>query len=158
MPAAGLALLESGAVLPDSAALIRRYRLPEPRLALGRELCGLASAGLDVSDGLIADLGHIAEVSQVRLIVEAGAVPRSQALRALWGDDSAGVLRALTAGDDYELAFTAAPARRQAVIEVAGRTGVAVTQIGRVEAGAGVTLQDASGQPIPVPTAGWTHF
>ncbi len=95
--------------------LVARYRLPTPRLALGQALRGLASASLDVSDGLMADLGHIAEVSKVRIAVEAAAIPRSAALRALWGDGAEAIVRAVTAGDDYELAFTAPASAREAI-------------------------------------------
>lgn len=142
----------------ENADLIRRYRLPEPRLALGRELRGLASACLDVSDGLIADLGHIAGVSKVRIAVDADAVPRSKALRALWGESEEALVRAVTAGDDYELAFTAPSSKRDAVHKAAARAGVAVSEIGRVEAGEGIVLRNRAGQEIPVARRGWTHF
>lgn len=142
----------------DDNALIARYRRPEPRLALGPNLVGAASACLDVSDGLLADLGHIAEVSGVRIAVDAANVPRSPALRALWGDGAEAILRAVTAGDDYELAFTAPPGAEEAVQWAAARAGVAVTAIGRVEAGTGVVLLDAGGNEIAVPKPGWTHF
>ena len=107
---AGLAVLSGGGANlgeADRASLVGRYRLPEPRLALGRRLIGLASAALDVSDGLIADLGHIAEVSRVRIVVHAPRIPLSSAYVALWGQDTGARLRAATAGDDYEIAFTA---------------------------------------------------
>lgn len=151
----GLAALKDGV---DAAELIRRYRLPEPRLMLGQAVRGLASAGLDVSDGLLADLGHIAEVSGVRMVVEAEAIPRSEALRALWGDSAEAVVRAATAGDDYELAFTAAASRRAEVLAAAERAGVPVGEIGRVEAGQGIVLRDRQGREIPVGRPGWTHF
>lgn len=155
---AGLALLKGQARVARSPSLVTRYRLPEPRLALGRELRGIASAGLDVSDGLIADLGHIAEVSKVRIAVDAAAVPRSAPLRALWGDGSEAIVRAVSAGDDYEIAFTAPAAKREAVMAAAARVGVPVTEIGRVQAGAGVVLLDENGREIPVTRAGYTHF
>jgi thiamine-monophosphate kinase len=144
----GLAVLRGeGEALPAAQrdALIARYRLPEPRLALGRSLRGVATAALDVSDGLIADLGHIAQVSGVRLVVEAQRIPRSQALAALWSGD---IVRAATAGDDYEIAFTAAP----------GANVPGTTRIGRVEAGAGVVLVDAESREIAVPHPGFRHF
>lgn len=138
----GLEILKAGG--QGEAALIRRYHLPEPRLALGQSLRGIASACCDVSDGLLADLGHIAEASGVRIVIEAEKVPMSPALRALWGDDA--ILRAVTAGDDYELAFTAP------------RAGSPAAQIGRVEAGAGIVLVNADGGEIALSRAGWTHF
>ena len=153
----GLALLKGGKSDINAAGeLIDRYRLPSPRLALGRALQGVASAALDVSDGLIADLSHIAEVSRVRITVEAGRIPRSPALRALWGDTAEAIVRAATAGDDYEIAFTSSSERR--VVEAAKLAGVGVTRIGRVEEGSGVALLDSSGREIAVARAGFTHF
>jgi thiamine-monophosphate kinase len=134
---AGLALLKKKRVSPK--ALIARYRLPTPRLALGAALRGVASAALDVSDGLLADLGHIAQVSKVRIVVEAGRVPVSRGIDPV---------AAAIAGDDYEIAFTA----RRAV-RLAG-----VTEIGRVEAGEGVVLLDGAGREIAVSRKGYTHF
>ena len=138
--------------------LIARYRLPSPRLSLGCALRGLATSALDVSDGLIADLGHIADVSKVRILVEAERIPRSPALRALWGDDLPAIVRAATAGDDYEIAFTAPAGAEPAVLEVARRTATPVTRIGRVEGDTGVGLLDANGRDIPVARGGFTHF
>ena len=153
---AGLAGLNGETEAEES--LVRRYRLPEPRLALGRALRGVASAGLDVSDGLLADLGHIAEVSEVRIAIEAASIPRSAALRGLFGDSVQAIVRAATSGDDYELAFTAPPASREAILAAAARAGVPVTEIGRVEAGGKICLVDGDGREIPVPKPGWTHF
>jgi thiamine-monophosphate kinase len=138
--------------------LIQRYRLPEPRLTLGRGLIGIASAALDVSDGLIADLGHIAEVSGVHIVIDASLVPLSAELVSLWGRGTDGLLRAATAGDDYELAFTAPPAVRAAVADAARASGVAVSEIGRVEPGAGVGLIDEAGRAIAVDRPGFIHF
>jgi thiamine-monophosphate kinase len=158
---AGLAVLKGeGVGLSDfnRAALISRYQLPEPRVSLGRQLIGVASSALDVSDGLIADLGHIAEVSAVRIAVDAAKVPLSAATRALWGQGQEAVLRAATSGDDYEIAFTAPASARSRLEELSRTSGVAISEIGRVEAGSGVHLLDEKGKPIPVPRAGFTHF
>jgi thiamine-monophosphate kinase len=159
--AAGLAILSgAGAALSeaDRAAVIARYRLPEPRLDLGRRLIGLASAALDVSDGLIADLGHIAEVSQVRICVDGPLIPLSLPFANLWGRGTDAVRRAATAGDDYEIAFTAPEAARSAIAAAAKDTGIKVREIGRVEAGEGVVLLDEQGKPVPIERAGFTHF
>jgi thiamine-monophosphate kinase len=158
---AGLALLRGDAPslgVADSAALIARYRTPTPRLALGRALRGLASASLDVSDGLLADLGHIGEVSKVRLVIEAAKIPLSSPVRALWGVTGDGIVRAATAGDDYELAFTAPPSARAGIAEAAKGAGIAVHEIGRVEAGTGVDMVGANGQRIAVEQGGYRHF
>jgi thiamine-monophosphate kinase len=158
---AGLHLLTGSAgqiAKQDREYLISRYRLPEPRLALGRSLVGLASAALDVSDGLIADLGHIAETSEVRIVVDASRVPLSPALTNFWGRDSENIARAATAGDDYEIAFTAPASTRAAVAKAAEEAGVPLHEIGRVEKGEGVVLADEKGDPIPVSKSGFTHF
>jgi len=158
---AGLELLQGkGSGLPADAReyLIQRYRVPEPRLALGRGLIGVASSALDVSDGLIADLGHIAEVSGVRISIDARLVPFSSELVSLWGRATPALLRAATAGDDYELAFTAPPSARAAVMDAARAAGVAVQEIGRVQPGAGVELVGEGGRAIAVDRPGFTHF
>jgi thiamine-monophosphate kinase len=158
---AGLALLKGGGAAlgeADKSFLIARYRLPEPRGALGRRLIGLASAALDVSDGLLADLGHLADVSGIRIIVDGLRIPLSPAYATLNGDAIDAIARAATAGDDYEIAFTAPAKLRSAIAAAANEAKVAVREIGRVEDGEGVVLLDAGGQPIPIERAGYTHF
>jgi thiamine-monophosphate kinase len=158
---AGLAVLKGDGAKLDARqreALITRYRMPEPRLKLGRQLVGIASAALDVSDGLIADLGHIADVSGVRIAVDASRVPLSAEARALWGNSDEAIARAATSGDDYEIAFTAPAAKRAQVQAVAKVAGVQVTEIGRAEVGAGVALLDAKGAALSLKRAGFTHF
>lgn len=158
---AGLAVLkgEGGNLgAPQREALIARYQTPEPRLKLGRALIGIANAALDVSDGLIGDLGHIAETSGVRIVVDAARVPLSDACRALWGTSDEAVARAATAGDDYEIAFTAAAAKRDEIIAAARKADTPVTEIGRVEKGTGIALLDAKGSAIPLKRGGFTHF
>jgi thiamine-monophosphate kinase len=156
----GLACLKGeGASLSvtEREYLVRRFQIPEPRLALGRALLGVASAALDVSDGLLADLGHIAETSSTRIEVDAVRIPLSAALRALWpGND--GLVHAATAGDDYEIAFSAPSDQREPVMQKAEAAGVPVTEIGRVVVGEGVVLLDPRGRPIPVGKPGYTHF
>jgi thiamine-monophosphate kinase len=158
---AGLAVLKGdarGLGTDERTFLIARYRVPEPRLALGGRLVGLATASLDVSDGLIADLGHIADVSAVRIVIDAGCVPLSAALRDLWGADAKAVARAATAGDDYEIAFTAPAQARDRIVAAARDSGTGVHEIGRVEAGQGVILVDDAGKPIEIGRPGFTHF
>ncbi len=159
--AAGLHVLKGeGAALPAPARehLIERYRLPEPRLALGRKLLGLAFAALDVSDGLIADLGHMAKASKVRIAVDASRIPLSPECLQLWGRDSAAIVQAATQGDDYELAFAAPGSSRVAVAAAASMAQVSVREIGRVEAGEGVVLLDDAGIEIAVGDGGYRHF
>ena len=145
---AGLSLLQSKA--PNvSSRLIERYRVPEPRVAFASAVRG-ASASIDISDGLLADLRHVAQASDVRIVVDARGVPCSPELVALWGNGEDAVVRAATSGDDYEIAFTASAAIRGA--------DIAVTCIGRVEQGVGVILLDADGHEIAVPRGGYSHF
>ncbi|GAA0534768.1 thiamine-monophosphate kinase [Rhizomicrobium palustre] len=142
-------------IASGNSFLIERYRRPTPRLALGKELRRLASAALDVSDGLIADLGHIAEVSKLSIVLEAEAIPRSPELAALWpGQD--GIVRAATAGDDYEIAFTAPLSAGLPAAFSLG--GVTVTKIGYTAPGDGVVLLNAAGNVVPVPRPGFVHF
>src|SRR6266446_2637163 len=158
---AGLAILKGeGSGLSDfvRSALVSRYQLPEPRLNLGRRLVGLASAALDVSDGLVADLGHIAEVSGVKITIDAARLPLSPATRAFWGTGTEAIVRAATSGDDYEIAFTAPASLRAKLEALAGELGVELHEIGRVDAGKGIVLADASGKPIPITRPGFTHF
>ncbi len=150
--ALGLAVL-AGRVADDAdGTLAGRYLLPQPRLGLGRALIGRATAALDVSDGLVADLGHIAATSGVRIVVEAGRVPLSPAARSALASDPGLIQTILTGGDDYELAFTSPEALPEAI------AGVPVACIGRVEAGAGVAVLDRQGRPVTLPAGGYQHF
>jgi thiamine-monophosphate kinase len=157
----GLAILKGDGVSISGThrnTLIARYREPSPRVSLGLALRGTANASLDVSDGLLADLAHIADTSKVRIAIDAACIPISPALRALWGDDQASRVRAATSGDDYEIAFTAPADARIAVLKAAADAGIPVAEIGRVLAGEGVALLDATGREIDVPHKGYVHF
>lgn len=135
----------AAATTPAALAALRpRLDRPTPRVALGRVLAGLAHACIDVSDGLLADLGHVARASGVSIAVDLDRLPASTALAAAF---DAATLRRLqaTGGDDYELAFTAPAAARDAVDAIATRLGVPLTRIGRVDAGQGVHVRDAAG-------------
>src|SRR6185312_1000990 len=127
------------------------------RLCLGRALRGVAHAALDISDGLLADLGHIADVSGVRIEVEAHRLPLSAAFQTVWGSDTAARVKAASAGDDYEIAFTVAPRFADDAIKAA-RDAAAITEIGRVVAGQGVCLLDDAGREIVMDRKGYTHF
>jgi thiamine-monophosphate kinase len=144
----GLAILRGeGADLSaaDRDSLVLRYRVPEPPVNLGATSLGdVAHAGIDISDGLIADLGHVAKASRVAIVVDGARVPLSPALKALWGRD--GLVRAVTAGDDYQIAFTGPP----------GLSGH-FTAIGHVEKGSGVRLV-VGGREVSVEKPGFRHF
>jgi len=148
-----LVLGQREAAVDIREALLARYWSPQPQLALGQALRGRATAALDISDGLLADCGHIARASQVALEIELEQVPLSAALRAFAGEEQAR-LCALAGGDDYLLAFTLPPARLAEL--QAAWPGIRV--IGRVQAGSGVRLLDAAGQTIEAPRGGYQHF
>ncbi len=137
--------------------LLSAYYRPEPRIALGQQLRGIASAAQDVSDGLLADLAHIARNSKVQITVDIAAIPLAGVLMALCG--STDVFRlALTAGDDYELVFTAPAGKKKAVAAAAKKAGVQVTRIGKVGKGEGVHVLDLSGTPMTFTGTGYQHF
>ena len=142
----------------DGDALLRaRLDRPTPRVALGRALRGIANACIDVSDGLLADLGHVCAGSGVGAGVEIAALPSSDALRTTFEAERCRLLQA-GGGDDYELCFTAPASAHEAVRKVASAAATAVSCIGRIEEGAGVTARLADGGVWLAPSAGWRHF
>ncbi|MBU8545822.1 MULTISPECIES: thiamine-phosphate kinase [Roseomonadaceae] len=151
-----LGLLALTGRLPPDPHLADRYRLPRPRLALGQALVGLAHAAMDVSDGLVQDLGHLARAAGCAAVIEADLVPLSDPARLALAADAALLPRILTGGDDYELVFTADPASRAAVLAAAGTTPA--TRIGHIEAGEGVRVRDAAGRTLDLQATGWSHF
>ena len=156
--AAGLRLWQSGRAGQEGAAeLCQRLHRPQPRVALGRALRGLASAAIDVTDGLAADLGHILAASSVGATLEAAQLPLSDTLRRLCGDAEALVL-ALTGGDDYELCFTAPPRHEADIERIGQRLGLRLTRIGRIDAEPGLRLADPQGRRRPLPGHGYDHF
>jgi thiamine-monophosphate kinase len=153
--AAALAQWRAGDGL--DAALRARLDRPTPRVALGRALRGIATAGIDVSDGLLADLGHVCTARGVAAQVEVDRLPASAALRAAFDGDARRTLQA-TGGDDYELCFTAPPGARTGIEAAAVSAGVAVTCIGRVVDGTGVSAHTGDGGEWSAPALGWIHF
>ncbi len=130
--------------------------VPEPRVALGLALRGVASSAIDISDGLLGDLGHILERSGVGASVEIDRVPRSAALRTQ--PPRLQRLCSLAGGDDYELVFSAPPERAAAVAAAAREAGVAVTCIGRIEGVTGLRLLESSGAPVAHDFGSFDHF
>ncbi|NMZ62180.1 thiamine-phosphate kinase [Pseudomonas nitroreducens] len=133
--------------------LLARYWSPQPQLDFGQALRGKASAALDISDGLLADCGHIARASGVALVVEAEKLPPSPALEALLGAERALQLK-LGAGDDYVLAFTLPPEH----LSVLSANWPLLCVVGRVEAGSGVCVLDGNGADITPRQGGYLHF
>lgn len=140
------------------AALAARFQLPEPRTELGPRLIGIAHALIDVSDGLLADLGHICETSGVAAKVALPRLPLSPAAEAIVGTDDALRAQLATGGDDYELLFTTSPKAGAEIAALAEELGIAITEIGAIEKGSGVRLVGGDGSEIPVAAAGWRHF
>lgn len=129
---------------------------PQPRVALGLALRGVASSAIDLSDGLLGDLGHVLQRSGCGARLEVDAVPRSAELAAQ--PLALQRLCTLAGGDDYELLFTAPAAQRQAVAHAAQAAGVAVSRIGCIEAEPGLRLMDAQGQALPNTWTSFDHF
>jgi thiamine-monophosphate kinase len=129
---------------------------PQPRVALGQALRGLATSAIDLSDGLVGDLGHVLQRSGVGAVVEVEALPCSAVLAA-----QTRALRhecLLAGGDDYELLFTAPRDYRDAVVAAGASGGVAVTRCGWIEAERGLRLRDAQGGAMPGAYRGFDHF
>jgi thiamine-monophosphate kinase len=147
----------TGRLRPDER-LARRYRLPEPRLALGQALAGLARAAMDVSDGLVQDLGHLARAAGCAAAVFAEKVPLSSAARASLAADPSLLQAILTGGDDYEVLFAADPAEAARVQAAADAAQTPVARIGRFLDGEGVAVLDGCGKELSLPKAGWSHF
>jgi thiamine-monophosphate kinase len=166
---------QAGAVLPaDGAAALRpghhralagalhRLDRPEPRLALGVALRGVAPAAIDLSDGLIGDLGHVLERSSAAVGMPLGAsldwaaMPVDPALDGLAEPRRAAL--ALAGGDDYELLFTAAPARRADLAAIGASVGLTLSRVGRVEPRPGIRLLAADGRPMEFHARSFDHF
>jgi thiamine-monophosphate kinase len=135
----------------DRAHALARLHCPQPQLALGLALRGIASACMDVSDGLAQDLGHLLRASHTGAALELGTLPLSPTLQAI--DPAFAVVLALTSGDDYELLFTAPASARDAI----ARLPVPCTRIGHITDTPGLTFR-REGQPVDMPVAGYTHF
>jgi thiamine-monophosphate kinase len=134
--------------------LLSRYRLPQPRLGLA--ISGLASAGMDISDGLVQDLGHICRASSVAAEIDVTRVPLSDPARAAGPE---WLSTCLTGGDDYEL-LLAVPATREAALHhAANSAGIPVTRIGTFRSGpAEVVVRGTDGTPLSFDRGGWSHF
>ncbi|NQV85416.1 MAG: thiamine-phosphate kinase [Rhodospirillales bacterium] len=163
--ALGLAVLQGGIDgLGEihSEALLARYHRPQPRVQLGRRLYGLATAAIDVSDGLIADLGHLAMESGLSAILKAAQVPLSEAAQAALSLNPDLMERVLGGGDDYELLFTAPHSAATGIAAVSDDLGLALTPIGTVTDSNGepgcVTMLGGDGQALPINKSGYRHF
>jgi thiamine-monophosphate kinase len=137
-------------------AVMRLYE-PTPRVALGQALRGLATSAIDISDGLLADLGHICRLSKVGAKVELPLVPLSP-IGARHAHSPAGLDAIAAGGDDYELCFTAPVNSRESIAELTQILGVQLTRIGAISRGKGVSLLGADGKPVSIDGHGFDHF
>ena len=155
--AAGLTLLTSGHSAEGAAGrLMQRFSRPEARVALGQRIAGLASAAIDVSDGLAGDLSKLLAASGCGAELNLDAVPLSPDLEAVVGSESARRL-ALEGGDDYELCFTAALEHRDTIAQTADELGLPISRIGEVVAGRGIEARLA-GRAVSIDSRGYRHF
>jgi thiamine-monophosphate kinase len=153
-----LSILQNTAGIDASLLALCAPRLhqPEPRVALGLALRGIAHAAIDVSDGLLGDLGHVLKRSKVGAVINADALPAGVALST----QPVAMQRefALNGGDDYELCFTAPLAQRDAVLAAAQTCGTAISRIGRITSDHALVVIDSSGATIPVAVHSFDHF
>lgn len=154
--AAALAMEERGAQ-PDPF-LLRRLRRPSPRVALGTALRGVAHACIDLSDGLVSDLGHVCTASGVGAEIMAASLPASPELQAAAPNEDIRWTWQASGGDDYELCFTAPPEARKRILAAAEATETLVTRIGSVTQAPDVRFIDPSGRPWSPSRSGFQHF
>ncbi|MGB6243183.1 MAG: thiamine-phosphate kinase [Castellaniella sp.] len=151
--------LAQGRMPPDPArwqAARTFLELPVPRLKLGRYLAGVAHAAIDISDGLLQDLGHVLDASQCAAEVWLDALPADPVLDGL--DESIRLDALLAGGDAYELCFMAHPRRREQIETLGRQLGLAVSRVGTIQRGTGVRVLDADGQALPITHRGFDHF
>jgi thiamine-monophosphate kinase len=157
--ALGLKILQHGlSATPEiQKTLEKRYLLPEPHIALGHRLVGIASACMDVSDGLAQDLGHIAEASQVGAVIYRELIPRSKAVQKLLDKDKKLWNAIIGGGDDYQLLFTVSPKKEAKLKTLSNELELKLTCIGEIREGRGVALLDEKENPLTA-ASGFKHF
>ena len=152
--AVGLQLLQHST---ENAFLTDRYHTPQPRLALGAALHGIATAALDISDGLLADVVQLCTASHVGVQLQRDALPRSAALQPLLDADASLWNAVLNGGDDYELCFTAPATMRERIAALATQLGLPLTRIGVMTETSNIVVVDAQGVAVDVSHTGWEH-
>ena len=158
-----LGLMAAKGDLPDlsadsQTALIRRYQVPQPRLALGQALQGLATACIDISDGLVADVTHLCEASNLGCRIEVRDLPLSSAARHAVVENPDLIQTILNGGDDYELAWSVSPELENTLPSVASAGDIAITQVGRFTVDEGVNVADETGSILPIALQGYRHL
>ncbi len=150
-----LELAEEG----DRDDLISRYRRPQARNRLGLELTEVATAAIDISDGLVADVDHLAQTSKVSITIRAADIPLSEAVRSLLNRQPDLLSVVLTGGDDYELLFSAPPEQADRIAALRRAVDVPITEIGHADAGPGRTVVvDNQGKTVPISNFGYRHI
>lgn len=151
--ALGLAVAR-GRLSDPTGYLLSRYRLPQPRVGLA--IAGIVATGMDISDGLVQDLGHICRASNLTAEIQAPLIPLSEPARAAGPE---WLPTCLTGGDDYELLLAIPPARQAALQQAAAQKGVPVKCVGHFRTGPPeVIVLDSDGRPMTFATGGWSHF
>ena len=159
--ALGLTLLQEGVITEASEILIDRHLSPSPRLGLGRKLAlsGLVTSMIDVSDGLLLDLGRISVDKGLGAQILADKIPLSDEYISISGEYSQNYYElALSGGEDYELLFTSPQDNKEALFEVAREAGTEICDIGFVTAGKKIDIIDSSGEEVKIKQRGFTHF
>lgn len=163
--ALALAHLQGKVQLPaaDFAGCVHKLHQPQPRVALGLALRGVANSAIDISDGLLADLGHILECSKAGAEIRFDALPVSPLLRSLstsstHGESKLALSCILSGGDDYELCFTAPVGQRGKIEQLADKLNLPLTRIGVIVAGSGCVVHAEDGSVIQIKKAGYDHF
>lgn len=147
-----------GASVENKNFLLERFNVPQPRTTVGQGLCGVASAAVDVSDGLLADVEHLAKASALMAVIQTKQLPLSAAVRACVEMDNDLCDDVLSGGDDYELVFTAPKGSERAILDLGWRTGVLITRIGHMEKGKGLSVLDLDGQAMNAVRKGYQHL
>jgi thiamine-monophosphate kinase len=157
--ALALAHLQRRTVLSEAEFAVCRKALhqPQPRIELGLALRGLANCAIDISDGLLADLGHILEASEVGAHIDLIKLPVSLPVR-LYYNQPLGIQCVLAGGDDYELCFTVPATRHAEVLLISAELDLPLTCVGEIVAGTGCIVHDAAGKPLKLENSGYDHF
>lgn len=155
---AALGLLSLKGDMPHDDFLIARFQNPLPRLEVGRALLGLASATIDISDGLVMDLESLCAASKVGATLDLGAVPLSPPAQDYADAEPGNLIHLVTGGDDFELLFTVPPQRRADLPALAKKTGLPITVIGEINDTRRVDVRGKDGRPVAIKTKGYRHF
>eukprot|EP00439_Symbiodinium_sp_Y106_P089480 s1_g2016.t1 len=140
-------------------ALIERYRIPKPPVAFGSKLSRVASAAIDVSDGLLADAGHLCRASNIGIEIEVGSIPLSGSVRACLAQDNRALETVVAGGDDYQLLFTAHPSARPELEKAAEEAGIGLQRVGKAIDGPTQPLViGVDGTRLQFGARGFQHF